>query len=66
MASCSVISVVRVHNQRSVKPIHQLAIYALALSRLIGQRLYGFKYGWLNQDGYFEFFPRHIVHKLRK
>lgn len=46
------------------KPIQQLTIYALALSRLTGLRLFDFKCAWFNQDGYFEFFPLHVVHKL--
>lgn len=48
------------------KPMQQLTIYALALSRLTGLRLYDFKCAWFNQDGYFEFYPLHIVHKLKK
>ncbi len=48
------------------KPIQQLTIYALALSRLTGLRLYDFKCAWFNQDGYFEFFPLHVVHKLKR
>jgi len=48
------------------KPIQQLTIYALALSRLTGLRLYDFKCAWFNEDGYFEFFPLHVVHKLKR
>lgn len=48
---------------RSNRPIEQLTLYALALSRLTGLRLYDFKCAWFNQEGYFEFFPLHVVHK---
>jgi len=48
------------------KPIQQLTIYALALSRLTGLRLFDFKCAWFNQDGYFEFYPLHVVHKRRR
>jgi ATP-dependent exoDNAse (exonuclease V) beta subunit len=46
------------------RPIEQLTIYALALSRLTGLRLYDFKCAWFNQDHYYEFFPLHVVHKI--
>lgn len=46
--------------------ISQLTIYALALSRLTGLRLYDFKCAWFDQDNYFEFFPLHVVYKLRR
>ena len=45
------------------KPIGQLTIYALALSRLTGLRLFNFKCAWFNQDGYYEFYPLHVVYK---
>ncbi len=48
------------------KPITQLTLYALAMSRLTGLRLYDFKCGWFDQNDYFEFFPLHVVYKLRK
>jgi len=48
------------------KPIEQLTIYALALSRLTGIRLYNFKCAWFDEDNYFEFFPLHVVYKLNK
>jgi len=47
------------------KPIEQLTIYALALSRLTGIRLYHFKCAWFDSKDYFEFFPLHVVYKLK-
>lgn len=48
------------------RPIEQLTLYALALSRLTGLRLYDFKCAWFDEKNYFEFFPLHIVYKLRE
>jgi len=48
------------------KPIAQLTLYALALSRLTGLRLYHFKCAWFDNKNYYEFFPLHVVYKLRK
>jgi len=48
------------------KPIAQLTIYALALSRLTGLRLYNFKCAWFDNKNYYEFFPLHVVYKLKK
>lgn len=45
------------------KPVEQLTIYALALSRLTGLRLHSFKCAWFDEDDYFEFFPLHVVYK---
>ncbi len=47
------------------KPVTQLTLYALALSRLTGLRLYDFKCAWFDENAYFEFFPLHVVYKLR-
>lgn len=47
------------------KPIEQLTIYALALSRLTGIRLYHFRCAWFDKENYFEFFPLHVVHKKK-
>ena len=47
------------------KPIEQLTWYALALSRLTGLRLLDFKCAWFDEKEYFEFFPLHVVHKLK-
>jgi transposase-like protein len=44
---------------RTNKPIAQLAIYALALTRLVpGLTLFDIKCAWFNEDEYCEFFPR--------
>jgi len=48
------------------KPIAQLTIYALALSRLTGLRLYNFKCAWFDNKNYYEFFPLHVVYKKNK
>lgn len=48
------------------KPITQLMIYALALSRRTGLRLYDFVCAWFDERHYFEFYPLHVVHKRRK
>lgn len=45
--------------------VNQLTLYALALSRLTGLRVYDFKCAWFDENDYFEFFPLHIVYKLR-
>ncbi|UCD15358.1 MAG: PD-(D/E)XK nuclease family protein, partial [Candidatus Omnitrophota bacterium] len=46
--------------------ITQLTLYALMLSRLSGLRLYDFKCAWFDDKNYFEFFPLHVVYKLKK
>jgi len=44
---------------RTNKPIAQLAIYALALTRLArGLKLFDIKCAWFNEEEYCEFFPR--------
>jgi len=44
---------------RTNKPIAQLAIYSLALTRLIpGLKLFDIKCAWFNEKEYCEFFPR--------
>ncbi len=48
------------------RPIEQLTLYAMGLSRLTGLRLYDFKCGWFDEKDYFEFFPLHVVYKLRE
>lgn len=45
------------------KPIEQLTIYALALSRLTGLRLFDFKCAWFDGEHFYEFYPLHVVHK---
>lgn len=51
---------------KKVRPIEQLTIYALALSRLTTLRLYHFKCAWFDEEDYFEFFPLHVVYKKKK
>ena len=48
------------------KPIEQLTLYALALSRLTGLRVFHFKCAWFDENDYFEFFPLHAVYKRKK
>jgi len=44
---------------RTNKPIAQLAIYALALTRLVpGLKLFDIKCAWFNEEEYLEFYPR--------
>jgi transposase-like protein len=51
---------------KRVKPVEQLTIYALAMSRLTGIRLYHFKCAWFDKEHYYEFFPLHVVYKKKK
>lgn len=51
---------------KKTNPIGQLTLYALALSRLTGIRLYHFKCAWFDNKDYYEFFPLHVVYKLNK
>ncbi|MFW6027478.1 MAG: PD-(D/E)XK nuclease family protein, partial [bacterium] len=48
---------------RRDKPVEQLMVYALALSRLTGIDLYHFKCAWFDDRDYFEFYPRTVVRK---
>ena len=50
-------------NAKYEKPIEQLTLYALALSRRTGLRLYDFKCAWFDENHYFEFYPLHVVLK---
>lgn len=50
---------------KKVKPIEQLTIYALALSRRTGLRLYHFKCAWFDDENYFEFYPLCVIHKKK-
>jgi ATP-dependent exoDNAse (exonuclease V) beta subunit len=52
-------------NAKRDKPIEQLTLYALALSRATGLRLFDFKCAWFDEHHYYEFFPLHVVHKLK-
>jgi len=53
-------------NAAKEKPIEQLTLYALALSRLTGLRLFEFKCAWFDEKNYFEFFPLHVVYKRKR
>lgn len=48
------------------KCVDQLTLYALALSRLTGLRLFHFKCAWFDEEDYFEFYPLHVVYKKKK
>ena len=45
---------------RTNRPFAQFTIYALALTRLAGLRLFDIKCAWFNEDQYCEFFPRTV------
>ena len=47
------------------KPIAQLTIYALALARLTGIRLFDIKCAWFNENEYCEFFPHTLLSRSR-
>lgn len=47
------------------RPIEQLTWYALALSRLTGLRLFNFTCAWFDEHGYYQFYPLHVVKKMR-
>lgn len=51
---------------RKAKPVDQLTLYALALARLTGLRLFHFKCAWFDEEDYFEFFPLHVVYKKKR
>jgi hypothetical protein len=47
---------------RADKPIAQLAIYTLALTRLVPSlRLFDIKCAWFDDEEYCEFFPRTLI-----
>lgn len=46
---------------KRIKPIEQLTLYALALSRLTGIGIYHFKCAWFDDANYFDFYPRHLI-----
>ena len=46
---------------RTNKPIAQLTLYALALTRLANLRLFDIKCSWFNEEQYCEFFPRSLI-----
>jgi transposase-like protein len=53
-------------NAAKERPIEQLTLYAMALSRLTGLRLFEFKCAWFDEHDYFEFFPLHVLHKPKR
>jgi ATP-dependent exoDNAse (exonuclease V) beta subunit len=53
-------------NARTNKPIAQLTIYALALARLTGIKLFDIKCAWFNENEYCEFFPRTLFSHARE
>ncbi len=53
-------------NAAKERPIEQLTLYAMALSRLTGLRLFEFKCAWFDEKDYFEFYPLHVLHKTKK
>jgi len=52
-------------NAMRERPITQLMVYALALSRRTGLRLFDFVCAWFDEHHSFEFYPLHVVHKRR-
>lgn len=52
-------------NAKKEKPIEQLMVYALALARHTGLRLFHFKCAWFDDEHYYEFYPLHVVHKKK-
>jgi len=52
-------------NAAKEKPIEQLTWYALAMSRLTGLRIFEFKCAWFDENHYFEFYPLHVVKKIK-
>jgi ATP-dependent exoDNAse (exonuclease V) beta subunit len=50
---------------RADKPIAQLMIYALALTRLAGLRLFDIKCAWFDEEEYCEFFSRTLLARRR-
>jgi len=52
---------------RTNRPVAQLAVYALALTRLVpGLRLFDIKCAWFNESCYNEFFPRLLLPRPAK
>jgi hypothetical protein len=50
---------------RTNRPIAQLTVYALALTKLAGLRLFDIKCAWFNEEEYCEFFPRTLLARCR-
>lgn len=53
-------------NAEKERPIEQLTLYAMALSRLTGLRLFEFKCAWFDENDYFEFYPLHVLYKPKR
>ena len=51
---------------RTNRPIEQLTIYALALSRLAEIPLFDIKCAWFNESEYCEFFPRQVLGRRKR
>lgn len=47
------------------KPVEQLTWYALAMSRLTGLRLFDFTCAWFDDRDFYQFYPLHVVKKLK-
>lgn len=52
-------------NAAKETPVEQLTWYALALSRLTGLRLFNFTCAWFDEKDFYQFYPLHVVKKLR-
>ncbi len=51
---------------RTNRPIAQLTVYALALTKLVpGLKLFDIKCAWFNEEEYCEFFPRTLLARQR-
>ena len=50
---------------RTNRPFAQLTIYALALTRLAGLRLFDIKCAWFNENQYCKFFPRTVLSRVK-
>jgi transposase-like protein len=50
---------------RTNRPIAQLTVYALALTKLAGLKLFDIKCSWFNEEEYCEFFPRTLIERQR-
>ncbi|MEQ1518287.1 MAG: PD-(D/E)XK nuclease family protein [Usitatibacteraceae bacterium] len=51
---------------RTNRPFAQLVVYALALTKLAGLRLFDIKCAWFNDEQYCEFFPRTVLARQSK
>lgn len=51
---------------RREKPFEQLVVYALALGSRTKLAIKDFKCAWFDDKNYYEFFPLHIVYKLKE